>query len=456
MRLLITGTSQSGKSTALHRLTRVAMQSPWATTLIADGKSVELTRYASADLRVYGEADIEALSTALTATADRLTARYQALAARNLRAALPTDPRELLIIDEVQEFTRHPKHGKHVRNALIRIFEKSAALGDLIILTTQRATGAVPPSVRCNATVQLRMLGNGYYQLVAANHPTRQGRVDPLAPLPAIDTLTAERLPLALSSQALPHPPTLITRYEGPPGSGRSYALEQHRADPALRRVALDVKLHTHRSLLTSCLQACGATPPEHAPISELTEAAALALQAQPTLLLLDNVDLASAKTLASIHTLLDAASAAAISLLPAALTSEHSRAQLAPLRRRASLVELQPLDQAHAARLIRQTAPQLDPACETAILRRAQGNPQALVAYTERVAAHGDDERYQIEPMRPPSKWLNVLLMFSVLVCIIMIQRHIANDIAGAVLSAVVVMTMWFLRPRFREATKK
>ena len=38
----------------------------------------------------------------------------------------------------------------------------------------------------------------------------------------------------------------------------------------------------------------------------------------------------------------------------------------------------------------------------------------------------------------------------------IIMIQRQIANDVAGAILSAVVVMTMWFLRPRFREATKE
>ena len=46
--------------------------------------------------------------------------------------------------------------------------------------------------------------------------------------------------------------------------------------------------------------------------------------------------------------------------------------------------------------------------------------------------------------------------MMFCVLVVIILIQRHIANDVAGAVLSAVVVMTMWYLRPRFREATKK
>ena len=60
------------------------------------------------------------------------------------------------------------------------------------------------------------------------------------------------------------------------------------------------------------------------------------------------------------------------------------------------------------------------------------------------------------MEPVRPPSKWLNVLLMFGVLVGIILIQRQIANDIAGAMLSGAVVMTMWFLRPRFREVTRK
>ena len=454
MRLIITGKSQSGKSTALHRLIRTARTAPWASILMADGKSVELTRYAAADLRVYGEDEVEAFAAALAAAAARLTTRYKALTARSLNAALPDDPRELLIIDEIQEFTRHPKHGKHVRAALIRIFEKSGALGDLIILTTQRATGAIPPSARINASAELRMLGGGYYQLVAADHPTRQGRVDTLAPLAKVEALTPACLSQALSAQALQHQPPPIIRYEGDLGSGRTYALEHHRGDPALRRVFLDVKLHTHRSLLSSCLLACGATPPDGAPINELAEAAALAVQSRPTLLLLDNVDTASAKTLSSIHKLLDTASAAAVSMAPASACGTN-RDLLASIRRRASVITLQPLDPTRAARLIRQVAPQIDPASEIAILRRAQGNPQALVAYAERVAAHGDEERHQIEPVNPPSKWLNVLLMFSVLVVIIMIQRQIANDLAGAVLSAVVVLTMWFLRPRFREVTK-
>lgn len=455
MRLIVTGKSRSGKSTALHRLVRTALQSRWSAVLVGDGKSVELLRYATDQLHVYGEDEAAAFAASISAAADRLTVRYQALRARGLTAALPGDPRELIIVDEVQEFTRHPTVGKDVKAALTRIFEKSGALGDLVIVATQRATNAIPPSTRHNASAQLRMLGLGYFQLVADGFPTRQGRVDPLAPLASADALTPEALPAALSAQAVERAPTPITRYEGDAGSGRTYALEHHPADPALRRVFLDVKAHTHRSLLVACLQICGATPPDGAPIAELSEAAALALQAHPTLLLLDNVDAASAKTIASLHKLLDAATVAAVSLTPATGT-DHNRDLLASIRRRASVVPLLPLDTQRAAGLVRLVAPRIDPASETAILRRAHGNPQAIVAYAERVAAHGDEERHQIEPFKLPAKWLNVALMFVVLVGIILIQRQISNDLAGAVLSGLVVMTMWFLRPRFREVTKK
>jgi len=455
MRLIVTGKSRSGKSTALHRLVRTALQTSWSHMLLADGKSVELLRYASDRLHVYGEDEVEAFAAVLTATADRLTARYKTLRGRGLTAALPGDPRELMIVDEIQEFTRHPKAGTAIKAALTRIFEKSGALGDLVIIATQRATAAIPPSTRHNASAQLRMLGIGYFQLVADGFPTRQGRVDPLAPLAAVAALTPSELPQVLGAQVVERVPTPITRYEGAAGSGRTYAIEHHLTDPAYRRVYLDVKAHTHRSLLVTCLQTCGATPPDGAPISELAEAAALALQAHPTLLLLDNVEAASAKTIASIHKLLDTATVAAVSMTPATST-DHNRDLLASIRRRATVVPLQPLDQGRAAGLVRQVAPSIDQASETAILRRAHGNPQALVAYAERVAAHGDEERHQIEPFKLPSKWLNVALMFAVLVGIILIQRHISNDIAGAVLSGGVIMTMWFLRPRFREVTKK
>jgi len=258
-----------------------------------------------------------------------------------------------------------------------------------------------------------------------------------------------------LSAQAVPRIATPITRYEGATGSGRTYALMHHQADPALRRVFLDVKVHTHRSLLIHSLQTCGATPPDGAPIAELAGAAALALQAEPTLLLLDNCEHASVKTIASLHMLLDAATVAAISMTPAT-TTDHTRDPLAPLRRRATLVTIQPLEQVRAAALLETAAPTIDQASKSAILRRAHGHPQTIMAYAERLTAHGDEERHQLESFKLPAKWLNFLLIFAVLVTLILIQRRISNDIAGAVLSGLVVMTMWFLRPRFREVSKK
>jgi len=455
MRLIVTGKSRSGKSTALHRLIRTALTTTWANTLVADGKSVELLRYASPTLRVYGEDEVEDFAEALTATADRLTTRYKALRARGLTEALPGDPRELIIVDEVQEFSRHPKVGKDVKAALTRIFEKSGALGDQVILATQRATGAIPPSARVNASAELRMLGAGYFQLVADGFPTRQGRVDPAAPLAAATMLTPADLPTALSAQEVERKPTPIVRYEGATGSGRTYALRQHPQANGLRRVYLDVKIHTHRSLLVRCLQTCGATPPDGAPISELAEAAALALQARPTLLLIDNCEHASVKTIASLHLLLDTAAEAAISMTPPA-TVDHTKDPLASLRRRATLDTNQPLDQQQAATLLETAAPAIDQASKATILRRAHGHPQTIMAYAERLAAHGDDERHQLESFKLPAKWLNVIFMFVLLVAIIMVQRNISNDIAGAVLSGVIIMTMWFLRPRFREVTKK
>jgi hypothetical protein len=274
MRLIVTGKSRSGKSSALHRLTRTALQARWAHVLVADGKGAELGRYASDRLRVYGPHEAEAFAQALAAAAERLGQRYEALTARGLREALPSDPRELLLIDEIQVFTRHPQFGKLTRDSITRILEQSAALGDLVIITSQRATGAIPPSARINASAQLRMLGLGYFQLVADGHPTRQGRVEQRAPLPPAEKLNPADLMDVLSAQAVERVPTPITRYEGGPGSGRTYALEHHLADPAYRRVFLDVKAHTHRSLLVGCLQSCGATPPDGAPIAKSAEAA--------------------------------------------------------------------------------------------------------------------------------------------------------------------------------------
>lgn len=455
MRLIVTGKSRSGKSTALHRLIRTALQATWSHALIADGKSVELLRYATATQHVYGEDEAEAFAAAITAAADRLTQRYKALRERGLTTAPESDPREMIVIDEAQELTRHPKHGKVIRDAMTRIFEKSGALGDLVIVATQRATNAIPPSARHSASAELRMLGVGFFQLVADGHPTRQGRVDPAAPLTDANRLNPADLLDALNTQDVLRPPTPITRYEGAPGSGRTYVLRHHPQPEGTRRVYLDCRIHTHKSLLLDCMHKCGATAPGDATIADLSDAAALALQSQPTLLLLDNVTDAGGKMIGSIHRLLDAAGEGALGLEPPKL-EDHTKDPYASLRRRARLIQLQPLDGRAATEMIRRIAPEIDAASEQAIIQRSHGHPQTIAAYSERIATHGDDERHQLESYHAPARWLVVGVMLILFIGIIYAQRHLVeNDIVGAVGTGIIAVTLWLLRPRFMKLTR-
>jgi len=453
MLLIVTGKTQSGKSTAVERLVRTALQSTWSRVLIVNGKTGQLMQgIGGSKLRVTPVAPAAVIAEALTEAADRITARCAALT----KATPTATERELLVIDEVQEYTRHPAVGTAVRSAITRIFERAATLGDLVLLATQRSTGAIPPTARVNATVELRLLGAGHFQLVATGLPTRQGRVEPTAPLASAVSLRSETLHDVLCGRELPRVPTLVVRYEGPPGSGRTYALGQHQGStPGLRRIELDVKAYSHKGLILACLEQCGTIPPEghRVGITELVSATAVALGSQPTLLLLDNCDLASARSVDTLQRLIDSAHEAAIAFAPPPRNLD--RDHVAQIRRRAALVELHPLDRSKAESLVRHVAPAIDAASAQAVVQRADGNPQALVAFAERVAAHGAEERHRLEGARPPSRWLNLLLMFAVLVAVILIQRSVAHDLAGAVLSAIVIVTMWFIRPRFSAATR-
>lgn len=186
--------------------------------------------------------------------------------------------------------------------------------------------------------------------------------------------------------------------------------------------------------------------------IATLAEAAALALQAAPILLLLDNCEYASPKTLGSIQLLLDAAAEAAVAMTPPR-SDDHTRDPLARLRRRAARVELQPLSRETASALIRQIAPTIDPASEQTIIQRSAGHAQTVAAYAERVEAHGDDERHSLESYRTPRRWLVVLIMLVAFIAIIYAQRdRVENDLVAAIGTGIIAVTLWLLRPRFMK----
>jgi hypothetical protein len=127
MRLLVTGKTRSGKSTALHRILSHALRLPWAGVLLLDGKGSELSAYskvsctgeaganvsagfACANTTYLGPDQVDRWATELEALADKLPARYADLTARGLRQAEPSDPRYLVLADEVQRGTCDCEH----------------------------------------------------------------------------------------------------------------------------------------------------------------------------------------------------------------------------------------------------------------------------------------------------------------------------------------------------------
>jgi hypothetical protein len=165
-------------------------------------------------------------------------ARYADLTARGLRQAEPDDPRYLVVADEVQRGTRDRDYGREIKSALQLIAEQSAALGDVLILAAQRPEHSIPPNVRFNCNVHLRMLGQGYFHLQADGFPTRSGRVAYLTPDQSLEAiasgqsvesvLSVDALPDILGSKAVKPGRMVATLYLGQPGSGKTHALHAH------------------------------------------------------------------------------------------------------------------------------------------------------------------------------------------------------------------------------------
>ena len=120
--------------------------------------------------------------------------------------------------------------------------EQGAALGDMLIVATQREINAIPPSARANFTGWLRMLGHGYFHLQIDGQPTVSGRTGYITPEKVLTTLQPSEPPLPLTTTNLADilgciavQPTRApaTLYLGEAGSGKSWQLAHHRAGAA-------------------------------------------------------------------------------------------------------------------------------------------------------------------------------------------------------------------------------
>lgn len=365
-------------------------------------------------------------ATTLRTHVAHMHARYRDLVRRGLRKAAVGDPRWLIVADEVQQGTRDDDHGKSIRKALMTISEQGAALGDMLIVATQREVNAVPPSARHNMNVWLRLLGQGYFHLQIDGLPTISGRVGDITPEGVLATiqlgvtplpLTPEDLPAILGSATVQTTRAPATLYLGESGSGKSWRLAHHRAQRAvIRRIQVDLA-QPHRQALVSLIEAAGAVAPQRTAIPHLVEIAALALQAMPTLLLLDNLDQATDGMIPTVERLIEAAAEVALAAKTPQKAVEHRKIQ--PLVSRVTICELKPLSRPEALALVRQHLPDnvADPqATERRILELGQGHPATLVDLARRTQRGTLDEVREYQSTQNPTinlGWLMVLPLF-------------------------------------------
>lgn len=301
VRLKLLGKTRSGKSTAIYRLVSSLVPLEWSQILVFDGKRDSL-RFSEADERVhyFNSTDVAGFADALEIMAARMPDRYAAL-----ERSRPTAP-TLIIADEIQAATRHHTHKKSVKESLMILAEQSAALGDVMILASQRQQNSIPPGVTANCNASLTMLGLGYFHYKSDGQRAIVGRAGftTLQEAEAKLRTTGSQQPTA-SHQLIPadipdmlglvHPQPKhgrLTIYTGESGAGLTHALQTHPNGYA-RHVYVDLAEHSHKTALEAILTQCDAVVPQQTRTGDLAAMAALAMAAEPTLLKLDNLHIA-------------------------------------------------------------------------------------------------------------------------------------------------------------------
>jgi len=464
MRLLITGKTRSGKSTTLHRLLSETLNRDcWLRIILLDGKGVELNAYGNLPhkphLTYYGPNELDRWADILGFLAIGLEKRYQQLNQRGLREAAPDDKRNLLIIDEVQVGCRDKENGRFIKQHLTRIAEQSAALRDVVIITCQREQNSVPPAVRWNCSAKLRLMGNGYFHYQPDGRPHIAGKIPYLSldeafahlSLPTNDDktkdyLTTDSLLDLLQAHHSNQSRTAranATLYLGADGSAKTCRLQEHPGPKTTRRIYADL-LDSHRTWLLTILESCGATPPTKTTTTQLAILAMLAIQAEPTTLLLDNIDHANVAARKSILTLINATEICALAARPPDTPTLERK--INPLISRCAVIRISPLTTEQAAALADQELPPDIPR-RAATLRRivdmGSGHPATIVNLCRQAKRGTLRELRHLEnaPKRFNLVWL---LLIPILILIIIWRYRIDSYMASALLLTLLML----LRP--------
>ena len=439
-----------------------ALRQTWADVLLLDGKG-ELGIYRDVDNLTYlGPTQIDRWGDLLAEFSETLPARYQALLKRGLYEAPPDEPRHLIIGDEVQRGTRAKTTGKVVKDALSLIAEQSAALGDVLILASQRDVNAVPPDVRTNTNARLQMLGRGYFFYRADGFPTTSGRVAYLTAeeskglldqsLTEDVSLSPAYVPHLLGVQPVEPTRAPATLYLGLRGSGKTHALHHHPNQHNYRQLYVNFA-QPHRAAIVSLIESAGAMAPTRSPIPDLAEIAALAIHAEPTLLLLDNLDQASPKALSSIQRLI--AAAEAVALAATMPDTPEQRRKIDLFLSRCEVQEMKPLRTAEAQTLLWQNldreAVRKPEVVERRILDEAGGNPKTIVDLARRVR-RGDARELRTVYSPAPKINLSWLVLVAVISFAMIARWQVDSYTVAGILFAVALL----LRPLLYRSLRR
>lgn len=474
LRLLITGKTRSGKSTTLHTFIAATLKNPiWQKIILLDGKGVELSPYLKLqqghlrhNLAYFGPSQLEAWATVLTNIANDLENRYATLIDKGLRLAPADQPRYLIIADEVQVGCRDAKYGRVIKQALTHLCEQSAALGDTIVMTCQRAENSVPPNVRWNCNGRLAMLGNGFFHYKPDGLTAVAGKLPYVSPEQAFQKLNGQLTEYSQSIDAanlltllgadrsdrtLDPARANATLYLGSDGSGKTHALKVHKTGRTKRTVYADLQ-EPLRTWLTSIMGQCNGSIPSKTTNVEAAELVELALRAEPSALLLDNLDKATERARPILQRLINSADIVAISARPPETPAQERK--LNPFIPRCKIIRLSPLSANQSSKLADATLP-ADIPRRNATIRRitdmSAGHPATIVNLCLQAKTGSLKELRHLEHT-PRMFNLAWLLLLPLLIFIIVWRYRVDSYL----LSAFAIIGLMLLRPIVYSLVRK
>ena len=453
IRMKVLGKTRSGKSTALYRLIAELVPLRWSKILILDGKRDTLKFSAEhPNVQFFNSTNIAAWDKALAEIAAGMNARYEVQESGG-------DPAPVLIVaDEIQAGTRDQAYRVSIKNSLMLISEQSAALGDCIILASQRAANAIPPAVTNNCNCSLTMLGYGYFHFTADEMRAEVGRSQFIDPEQAAQQmqqpndawpdsaeLTPRHLMQMLAPQIAEPKDGRLILYTGEAGSGLTHNLMSYSRESSaeMRVISVNVGAETHKSMLIEMLSQCSAACPPKSGIPELSAMAALAIGSKDTLLLLDNLHGASPKTHASIQHVISFASETVATFATPVTSSAKIRAFEWYIAR-GQRTDIEPLTRSEAEQLAlvhmnEEISAENRSAAARRVAQVAQGHAKTVVAAARRIES-GELEELRTLEGRKSTEWSFLWLGIAAVIVVVALNAQRYN---AAAISAIFLVIM-------------